>query len=89
MKNFLQKARLIATQGVFVAIVSLIFSESAFMSSYSYPADPNHPPPGWLLAWRLGSLILLLLFSVISIPRWQALIGLLAAFLFIYYLQGY
>jgi hypothetical protein len=42
-------------------------------------------PPAVLLLWRNGSLILVVLASLISLPRWQSIIGLIAALLFLYH----
>jgi len=70
-------------------IVSLMLAEKYLSSNFVYPYNPHAPPPGWALGWRLISFFAVVILSLISLPRWQSILGVLTALLFIYYLQGY
>ena len=55
------------------------------------------PWPSWvarpqelecILMWRNYSLLLALALSFISFPRWQSIVGIVAALVFVFYLSG-
>jgi hypothetical protein len=85
----IKKIRDVSSWAALVMIASLLMAEKFLSSRFVYPYNPNEPPPAWALNWRLGSVCLLLVLSLISLPRWQSILGLLTLVLFVYYLQSY
>jgi hypothetical protein len=70
-------------------IASLLLAEKYLSSNFVYPYNPHVPPSRWELGWRLVSFFGVILLTLISLPRWQSIVGILTVLLFIYYLQSY
>jgi uncharacterized membrane protein len=85
----LKRIRDISSWSVLVMIASLLLAEKYLSSNYVYPYIPHAPPSRWELGWRLVSFFGVIVFSLISLPRWQSILGVVTILLFIYYLQSY
>jgi hypothetical protein len=83
----LSKARKIAAWTVIPAFFSLIYAHNILITKYPAPIDyyANSSEPQMVLWWRNASLLLVLFVSLLSIPRWQSFVGLLATGIFLYF----
>jgi hypothetical protein len=75
-----------------VAWISLLFAASLLISHnmiIGYPGAIGYQgaprPPRWMYEWRYWSLMLTLILSLISLPRWQSFVGLGIAVVFLYF----
>jgi hypothetical protein len=88
MRNWIMRGRTFAGWLVLAACVSF-FIASRYVSGH-YPAmgyfSPR--PPQSLLLWRNGSLIAVAVCILISIPRWQSLVGIAALVVFLLFFGG-
>lgn len=87
LSNRVSVMRRLAAWIVLPAFISLVAAHEVIITNYpgavGYSSAPR--PPEWLMWWRNGSLVLVLLFSLVSIPRWQSLVGLGGTLLFLYF----
>lgn len=65
---------------VIPAIASLALADRVMIDQYpGARIDPMAPqPPTWMVYWHIISFFGLLITSLVSIPRWQSFVGLLA-----------
>ena len=49
-----------------------------------WPMDAPNRPPAWIFNWRNYSLVILAVVILVSLPRWQSLVGLAALVLFLF-----
>lgn len=69
---------------VIVALVSMLAAEE-MIRGYPRPWPGDFPMPAalqWIIYWRNVSLLALVILIVVSIPRWQSLIGIAALAIF-------
>jgi hypothetical protein len=80
----------VATQ-LIAPLIVIFFVASYFIESY-YPASiamtGGPRGPDWIYAVRNLDGLLLLVFSLLALPRWQAFAGLLSQVLFAYMHRG-
>jgi hypothetical protein len=71
-------------------VVSLFVSSYVIESNYPGEISSVGGPraPEWMYYWRLSSLLLLLLFSLVSLPRWQSFAGLVCILIFFFSMRG-
>jgi hypothetical protein len=70
---------------IFLAIINLLIADSIAESNFPREityAGGGPKPPAWLANWGIISIWLVLLLSLISLPKWQSFLGI--AFLFVY-----
>lgn len=88
--------RRIAAWLVIPALISLYLANQNLIKSYPSGAiwmvrDSGMPRPSlfvWLLWWRNTSFLLALAASLISLPRWQSVLGIVGLILFMYLYGG-
>jgi hypothetical protein len=84
------KARNVATQLIAPMIVSFYvasyFIESRYPTSIAATGGPRGPE--WMYYWRLVSALMVLMFSLLSLPRWQSFAGFLSLVFFAYMERG-
>jgi hypothetical protein len=73
---------------VLPAFVSFYIAQRVMLNQYP-PVYMAPRPPEWLLLWRNFSLCIALLSGLIGLPRWQAILGLLATVLFLFLVGRY
>jgi hypothetical protein len=82
--------RIKRVQGItaWLSLLSAIILFVADSTVKKYPGAVGYQgapmPPSWMFEWRYTSLILTSLLSLISIPRWQAWVCIVAVFGFLY-----
>jgi hypothetical protein len=79
------RVRSVAAWLVLPAFVSMFVANKQLNTKYPGPFPAYLPRPGeleWLLWWRNWSLIALVVCALVSLPRWQSLVGLGALLLF-------
>ena len=79
--------RKLAAWAVIPAFVSLVLAHEILITKYPAPIDyySDSSVPQLVLWWRNGSLLTVLLLSLISIPKWQSLLGLGGVMVFLYF----
>lgn len=84
------KIRDVATRLIAPAIV--IFFVSSYFIESSYPtaiaATGGPRGPEWIYHWRVFNGLLIMVFSLLALPRWQAFLGLLSLVIFAYSMRG-
>jgi hypothetical protein len=84
------KVRNVATQLIAPMIVSLFvatyFIESRYPTYISATGGPRGPE--WMYHWRVLSALMVLVFSLLSLPRWQSFAGLLSLIFLAYMARG-
>jgi hypothetical protein len=86
---WVSKMRMIAAWITLPAFVGMFLANELLTSKYPggiLPAGISRPSSFvWLLCWRNWSLYLTALCGLISLPRWQSLLGLAGVIVFLYY----
>lgn len=89
VKTWLFKIRTVASWLSIFAFISLFTAGYILSTKYGetrWREIENRPRLlEWLLLWRNYSLILALLSGIISLPRWQSLVGLSLTILYTYF----
>lgn len=90
MAGKFRKVRDVATQ--LIAPLIVIFFVASYFIESKYPvsiaATGGPRGPDWIYEVRLLNGLLILVFSLLSLPRWQAFAGLLSLVLFAYLHRG-
>lgn len=88
-KAGLSKTRTVAAWTALLAFVSMFVAENLLTTKYSGgPWPEGMPRPSlleWLLIWRNVSFIVALVTGLISLPRWQSLVGLSLTLVYTYF----
>lgn len=69
-------------------LASLFVAEQVLISKYILPWPAGMPRPrdlDLLLLWRNLSFLLTVFFSLVSLPRWQSIAGIVGIALFLYF----
>jgi hypothetical protein len=88
--SMISKGRAIAAFVVIPALISMFVAhQQLLLPKYCcMPWSEGHPnrPPEWIFLWRNCSLLLIVIASIASLPKWQSWVGLAgtALFLFLY-----
>jgi hypothetical protein len=79
--------RKFAAWAVIPAFISLVIAHEIIITKYPSAIGYSSAPrlPQWLLWWRNGGLLTVVLFSLISIPKWQSLLGLSGVIIYLYF----
>src|SRR6266487_5659493 len=89
LKISLSKMRTLAAWTTLLAFVSMFVAENVLTTKYSGgPWPEGMPRPSlhqWLLLWRNASFIVALVTGLISLPRWQSLVGLSLTLAYAYF----
>ena len=89
-RSFIQIRR-VAAWIVILAFVSLFIAHQQILAPQyccmPWPMDAPNRPPAWIFYWRNFSLLLVVLALIISVPRWQSLVGILGLVVF-FFLYG-
>ncbi len=70
------------------ALASLFVAEQVLISKYLLPWPAGMPRPKdleLLLLWRNLSFLLTVFFSLLSLPRWQSIVGIVGISMFLYF----
>jgi len=90
-RHWFHRVRSVAAWIIFPALLSMFIAHQQILSPQycCMPLPLNAPtrPPAWILYWRNLSLLLAVVAILISLPRWQSLVGIAATILF-FYLYG-
>lgn len=87
-----RRIRIVAAWIVLPSILSMWIADRSLTTKFG-----AGPWPSWvarpkelelILMWRNYSLLLVLAMSFISMPRWQSIVGIVAALVFVFYLSG-
>ena len=75
-----------------IAPLIVIFFVSSYFIEANYPAviSATGGPrgPEWIYHWRTLNGLLIVVFSLIALPRWQSFAGLLSQVIFLYSQRG-
>ena len=73
--------RRIAGWGAIVATISLLILTVLIYEKYPYPYYAPSPPaaPRWIMSWRNVSFVIAIVAALISLPKWQSVVALLAS----------
>ena len=84
------KLRPAASWLIALAVISLFISSYAIESHYPGEISSVGGPraPEWMYYWRLSSLLLLLLLSLVSLPKWQSFAGFVCVVIFFFSMRG-
>jgi hypothetical protein len=90
MSGKFSKVRDVATRLIapliVIFFVATYFIEASYPASISMTGGPRGPE--WIYEVRLLNGLLILVFSLLSLPRWQAFAGLLSLVIFAYLHRG-
>lgn len=79
-------ATLLIAPLIIIFFVSSYFIQSRYPVSISATGGPRGPE--WIYCGRALNGLLVLVFSLLALPRWQAFAGLLSLLIFCYMLRG-
>lgn len=90
MSGRFRKVRDVATQLIAPMIVSLYVSSYFIESRYPGVISGTGGPrgPEWMYHWRVLSALMILVFSLIALPRWQSFAGFLSLVFLLYLERG-
>ena len=88
LKRWVSIIRLGAAWVALGAAGSLFLVTMVIFYKYPYAYYVPSPPaaPRWMFSWRNGSLLLGLIASLISLPKWQSLVALPAVILLFFFM---
>jgi hypothetical protein len=82
----------VAANMVLPAALSMIVADNRLLAWYGPGPWPSWVPRTWqmesMLMWRNYSLLLAVITSLVSVPRWQSILGIAVSILFVVYLGG-
>ena len=90
MPGKFSKVRDVATR--LIAPLIVIFFVSSYFIEANYPtsiaATGGPRGPEWIYQWRVLNGLLILVFSLLALPRWQSFAGLLSLVIFAFSMRG-
>lgn len=86
--RMVSKVRAIAAWIIIPAFISMFVAHQSILSDkyccMPWPPGAPNRPPDWMFTWRNYSLLLVVAASIITIPRWQALVGIAGTLIFLF-----
>jgi hypothetical protein len=76
----------LAVAAVTSLYVSTLVIEPRYPTNLAYAGGPRAPE--WMYVWRVASLYVAGITSLLSLPRWQSLVALLALFVHAFFFAG-
>src|SRR5262249_30755415 len=87
-RQWISRVRKTTAWLVIFALASLFVAQQVLISKYILPWPAGMPRPrdlDILLLWRNLSLLLTVFFSLVSLPRWQSIAGIVGIAMFLYF----
>jgi hypothetical protein len=82
------KIRTVAAWVVIPALLSMFIAHEQILSPeyccMPWPIDSARRPPAWIFHWRNYSFVILAVAILVSLLRWQSLVGIAALVLFLF-----
>jgi hypothetical protein len=86
--SMISKGRAVAVLAIIPALISMFVAHQQLLSPEycCMPWSEGHPnrPPEWIFLWRNCSLLLTVIASIASLPKWQSWVGLASTTLFLF-----
>src|SRR5215510_13156771 len=81
--------RTVAAWTIIPAFLSMFIAHQQILSPQyccmPMPMDAPNRPPAWIFYWQNFSLLIVVVAILISLPRWQSLVGIGAMVLFLFF----
>ena len=83
-----RRIRTVAAWTIIPAFLSMFMAHQKILSPeyccMPWPMDAPNRPPMWIFYWRNYSLLVVVAAILVSLPRWQSLVGIVGIVLFLF-----